>query len=94
MTCRANWNLDARVERIEFGKSQQGDPFFKITKLLRGTLREYWFPPRDYELERAQIMAALKTKGRAVARKRVGPFQTCGQNSRARALGPNTAGMA
>ena len=59
MTQHANWNLDARVERIEFGKSQQGDPFFKITKLLRGTLREYWFPLRDYELERAQIMAAL-----------------------------------
>ena len=63
MTRRANWNSNARVERIEFGKSQQGDPFFKITKLLRGTFREYWFPLRDYELERAQIMAALSEGG-------------------------------
>jgi len=29
-------SLDARVERIEFGKSQDGDPFFKVIKLVRG----------------------------------------------------------
>jgi hypothetical protein len=52
-------SLDARVERLEFGKSQQGDPFFKVIKLLGGRLREYWFPLRDYELAREEIVAAL-----------------------------------
>ena len=50
---------DARVERVEFGKTQQGDPFFKVVKLVRGRPREYWFPLRDYKLARDEIVAVL-----------------------------------
>jgi uncharacterized protein DUF927 len=52
-------NSNARVECIEFGKSQDGDPFFKVTKLVRGRLREYWFPLRDYERAHDEIVAVL-----------------------------------
>ena len=50
---------DARVERVEFGRTQQGDPFFKVVKLVRGRPREYWFPLRDYKLARDEIVAVL-----------------------------------
>ena len=52
-------SLVARVERLEFGKSQQGDPFFKVIKLLGGRLREFWFSLRDYKLAREEIVAVL-----------------------------------
>ena len=51
--------LDARVERIEFGKTQKGNRFFKVIQQVRGRLREYCFPLRDYKLARDQIVAAL-----------------------------------
>ena len=51
--------MDARVERIEFGKTQEGNRFFKVIKLVRGRLRECCFPLRDYKLARDQIVAAL-----------------------------------
>src|SRR5271166_4697693 len=50
---------EARVERLEFGKSQDGDPFFKVIKLVGGRLREFWFPLRDYKLARDEIVAVL-----------------------------------
>ena len=52
-------SMDARVERIEFGKSQQGDRFFKVVKLVRGKLREHWFPLRGYKRACDEIVAAL-----------------------------------
>ena len=52
-------SLDARVERIEFGKTQQGSRFFKVIQLVRGGLREYCFLLRDYKFARDQIVAAL-----------------------------------
>ena len=51
--------LDARVERIEFGKTQKGNRFFKVIQQVRGRLRECCFPLRDYKLARDQIVAAL-----------------------------------
>jgi Domain of unknown function (DUF927) len=52
-------NLDARIERIEFGKTQQGEQFFKVIKLIRGRLREHWFALDNYEVARDEIVAAL-----------------------------------
>jgi hypothetical protein len=52
-------SLDARVERIEFGKTQKGNRFFKVIKLIRGRLQEYPFLLRDYKLARDQIVATL-----------------------------------
>ncbi len=51
--------LDARVERIEFGKSPRGEPYFNVIKLVGGSLREFWFPLRGYKLASDEIVAAL-----------------------------------
>ncbi len=53
----------ARIEQLEFGRTQDGDPFFKMIKLVGGKPREYWFPLRDYELAREEIVAALGLGG-------------------------------
>ena len=52
-------SLEARVERIEFGKTQKGNRFFKVIQLVRGRLRECCFLLRDYKLARDQIVTAL-----------------------------------
>jgi hypothetical protein len=57
-------SLDARVERIEFGKTQKGNRFFKVIQLVRGRLRECCFLLRDYKLARDQIVTALRADPR------------------------------
>jgi hypothetical protein len=59
MTHYGNWHLNAHVERIEFSKTQDGEPFLKVVKLVGGERREYRFPLHDYELARDEIIAAL-----------------------------------
>ena len=59
MTHYGNWRLDAHVERIEFSKTQDGEPFLKVVKLVGGERREHRFPLHDYELARDEIIAAL-----------------------------------
>jgi hypothetical protein len=50
---------ETRIERIEFAKTQDGEPFFKVIKLVGSEPREYWFPLHNRELARDEILAAL-----------------------------------
>ena len=87
-------SLDARVERIEFGKTQQGSRFFKVIQLVRGGLREYCFLLRDYKFARDQIVAALSVGEELSPECVLGLIRMCGRNHRAHALGPDATRIA